>query len=100
MVFTQPLLTQPLLMAPSPQDLFPVEVEALHSAELLSLGVDGVRSCPKVANPCFDIEQTRGGTLIQHKVPGTRCPTCALEGKEVWVIPGRYCGYCGTPCDN
>ncbi|CAG7566267.1 unnamed protein product [Fusarium equiseti] len=33
-----------------------------------------------------------------HKVPGTRCPTCALAGKEVWVIPGRACGYCGTPC--
>ncbi|ESU14505.1 hypothetical protein FGSG_13295, partial [Fusarium graminearum PH-1] len=33
-----------------------------------------------------------------HKAPGTRCPTCALAGKEVWVIPGRACGYCGTPC--
>ncbi|QUC18087.1 uncharacterized protein UV8b_02328 [Ustilaginoidea virens] len=33
-------------------------------------------------------------------IPGTRCPTCALEGKEVWVIPGRCCGYCGTPCDD
>ncbi|EWG38783.1 hypothetical protein FVEG_01910 [Fusarium verticillioides 7600] len=33
-----------------------------------------------------------------QKVPGTRCPTCALAGKEVWVIPGRCCGYCGTPC--
>lgn len=36
--------------------------------------------------------------LISHKVPGTRCPTCAQAGKEVWVIPGRCCGYCGTPC--
>ncbi|KFG78383.1 hypothetical protein MANI_012262 [Metarhizium anisopliae] len=33
------------------------------------------------------------------QIPGTRCPTCALKGKEVWVIPGRNCGYCGTPCD-
>ncbi|KAK0387816.1 hypothetical protein NLU13_4061 [Sarocladium strictum] len=32
-------------------------------------------------------------------VPGTKCPTCAARGKEVWVIPGRLCGQCGTPCD-
>ncbi|KAI3581972.1 hypothetical protein IWW34DRAFT_354855 [Fusarium oxysporum f. sp. albedinis] len=30
--------------------------------------------------------------------PGVGCPTCALGGKEIWVIPGRCCGYCGTPC--
>jgi hypothetical protein len=30
--------------------------------------------------------------------PGVRCPTCAVEGKEIWVLPGRCCGYCGTPC--
>lgn len=29
-----------------------------------------------------------------------RCLTCAKEGREVWVIPGRNCGYCGTPCDD
>ncbi|KAG6001494.1 hypothetical protein E4U43_001307 [Claviceps pusilla] len=34
------------------------------------------------------------------RIPGTRCPTCALAGKEVWVSPGRCCGYCGTPCDS
>ncbi|KAL2201707.1 hypothetical protein CC79DRAFT_1338705, partial [Sarocladium strictum] len=32
------------------------------------------------------------------KVPGTRCPVCASQGNEVWVIPGRLCGQCGTPC--
>ncbi|KAH7316482.1 hypothetical protein B0I35DRAFT_254837 [Stachybotrys elegans] len=38
--------------------------------------------------------------IIRHpKAPGTRCPTCAKAGQEVWVIPGRCCGYCGTPCD-
>ncbi|EHK16956.1 uncharacterized protein TRIVIDRAFT_214226 [Trichoderma virens Gv29-8] len=40
-----------------------------------------------------------GIIMVGPKVPGTRCPTCALDGKEVWVIPGRCCGYCGTPCD-
>ncbi|OIW30849.1 hypothetical protein CONLIGDRAFT_679603 [Coniochaeta ligniaria NRRL 30616] len=31
-------------------------------------------------------------------LPGIRCPTCAANGQEVWVIPGRACGNCGTPC--
>ncbi|TVY82045.1 hypothetical protein LSUE1_G006356 [Lachnellula suecica] len=29
---------------------------------------------------------------------GVRCPTCAANGQESWVIPGRACGYCGTGC--
>ncbi|KAI2605154.1 uncharacterized protein GGS25DRAFT_418125 [Hypoxylon fragiforme] len=28
--------------------------------------------------------------------PGKRCPTCEGKGKEVWVLPGRDCPYCGT----
>ncbi|KAI1335319.1 hypothetical protein F5Y15DRAFT_398216 [Xylariaceae sp. FL0016] len=28
--------------------------------------------------------------------PGKRCPTCCANGTEVWVLPGRCCGYCGT----
>ncbi|KAF5553085.1 zinc finger transcription factor ace1 [Fusarium phyllophilum] len=35
---------------------------------------------------------------IKSSTPGVRCPTCALEGKEIWVLPERCCGYCGTPC--
>ncbi|CRK12759.1 hypothetical protein BN1708_010604 [Verticillium longisporum] len=31
-------------------------------------------------------------------LPGIRCPTCRESGKEVWVLPGKECGYCGTPC--
>ncbi|KAF6809481.1 hypothetical protein CPLU01_02178 [Colletotrichum plurivorum] len=34
----------------------------------------------------------------QHLLPGIRCPTCHASGKEVWVLPGKECGYCGTPC--
>ena len=30
-------------------------------------------------------------------LPGILCPTCASHGQEVWVIPGRACGYCSTP---
>ncbi|KAF5633916.1 zinc finger transcription factor ace1 [Fusarium tjaetaba] len=36
--------------------------------------------------------------VVISSTPGVRCPTCALEGKEIWVLPGRCCGYCGTPC--
>ncbi|RYC86508.1 hypothetical protein BFJ63_vAg10650 [Fusarium oxysporum f. sp. narcissi] len=39
-----------------------------------------------------------GHKVVRSSRPGVRCPTCALEGREIWVIPGRCCGYCGTPC--
>ncbi|CAI4211043.1 unnamed protein product [Parascedosporium putredinis] len=39
----------------------------------------------------------KGKIVMMGNIPGLRCPTCAAEGKEVWVIPGRRCGYCGTP---
>ncbi|KAF5536954.1 zinc finger transcription factor ace1 [Fusarium napiforme] len=35
---------------------------------------------------------------VKGSTAGMRCATCALEGKEVWVIPGRCCGYCETQC--
>ncbi|KAL2800932.1 hypothetical protein BJX66DRAFT_103170 [Aspergillus keveii] len=31
-------------------------------------------------------------------MPGVRCPSCQRTGKETWVIPGKYCHICGTPC--
>ncbi|KAK0729743.1 hypothetical protein B0H67DRAFT_473902 [Lasiosphaeris hirsuta] len=37
-------------------------------------------------------------TTICLQLPGVRCPTCAAKGNEVWVIPGRACGDCGTAC--
>ncbi|PKS09408.1 hypothetical protein jhhlp_004023 [Lomentospora prolificans] len=39
----------------------------------------------------------KGRIVMMGNIPGLRCPTCAAQGKEVWVIPGRRCGYCGTP---
>ncbi|KAK4224027.1 hypothetical protein QBC38DRAFT_371891 [Podospora fimiseda] len=33
-------------------------------------------------------------------MPGVLCPTCAEKGQEVWVIPGRACGYCRTPAPD
>ncbi|PFH59393.1 hypothetical protein XA68_12423 [Ophiocordyceps unilateralis] len=32
------------------------------------------------------------------KLPGVRCPKCFAQGVEVWVIPGKNCKECGTPC--
>ena len=32
-------------------------------------------------------------------VPYVKCPTCAAEGVEVWVIFGKCCPRCGTACD-
>ncbi|KAH7483827.1 hypothetical protein FOMA001_g7273 [Fusarium oxysporum f. sp. matthiolae] len=36
--------------------------------------------------------------VAKYPRPGVRCPMCAAEDVVVWVIPGRCCGYCGTPC--
>ncbi|KAL6871786.1 hypothetical protein J3F83DRAFT_760217 [Trichoderma novae-zelandiae] len=54
---------------------------------------------PEQPVPSYPPVMPAGTIMLGPKVPGTRCPTCALDGKEVWVIPGRCCGYCGTPCD-
>lgn len=32
-------------------------------------------------------------------VPSVKCPTCAAEGVETWVIYGKVCPRCGTACD-
>ncbi|KAL2158802.1 hypothetical protein VTH06DRAFT_3994 [Thermothelomyces fergusii] len=33
-------------------------------------------------------------------LPGIRCPKCAENGEEVWVIPGLLCGRCGAPAPS
>lgn len=61
---------------------------------------NGVTRRWDATNNLLDASHAMDRVIKANKVPGTRCPTCALTGKEVWVIPGRCCGYCGTPCDN
>ncbi|EXL98059.1 hypothetical protein FOIG_09618 [Fusarium odoratissimum NRRL 54006] len=34
-----------------------------------------------------------------NAMPGTRCPKCSTPENDVWVIPGRNCGHCGTYCE-
>ncbi|KAH7390206.1 hypothetical protein BKA64DRAFT_117225 [Cadophora sp. MPI-SDFR-AT-0126] len=36
--------------------------------------------------------------LTNEQMPGVRCGTCAGNGQDVWVIPGKACPVCGTPC--
>ncbi|CAD6444274.1 1a1f6f2b-6690-45eb-838a-800ed001885b [Sclerotinia trifoliorum] len=47
--------------------------------------------------PLSEISESFGVTEMPG-MPGVRCPTCLANGKEVWVIPGRACGACGTGC--
>ncbi|PYH76696.1 hypothetical protein BO82DRAFT_295635 [Aspergillus uvarum CBS 121591] len=44
-------------------------------------------------NSCIRVFDTNS----PQQMPGARCPTCAKQGKEVWVIPGKNCHICGTP---
>ncbi|POR33287.1 Uncharacterized protein TPAR_06514 [Tolypocladium paradoxum] len=50
---------------------------------------------PTPARRSFDFE-----VMIKQvaKLPGVRCPKCYAKGIEVWVIPGKSCRECGTPC--
>ncbi|KJR82733.1 uncharacterized protein SPSK_03714 [Sporothrix schenckii 1099-18] len=53
---------------------------------------------PNVPHPRFIIPSGGSEGIRSVPLPGVRCPKCAKDGKEVWVIPGRACGYCGTAC--
>ncbi|PVH68688.1 hypothetical protein DL98DRAFT_209159 [Cadophora sp. DSE1049] len=37
-------------------------------------------------------------TKRSAKIMSRRCGTCSSTGREVWVIPGKACAVCGTPC--
>ncbi|KAK4179107.1 hypothetical protein QBC36DRAFT_344001 [Triangularia setosa] len=43
---------------------------------------------------------SQGEGIRALPIPGVLCPTCAADGREVWVIPGRQCGYCHTPAPD
>ncbi|KAF3765063.1 hypothetical protein M406DRAFT_322863 [Cryphonectria parasitica EP155] len=52
---------------------------------------------PPSSPPCPDLSSS-DPNVRSRPLPGVRCPTCAQAGKESWVIPGRACSTCGTPC--
>ncbi|KAL1866433.1 hypothetical protein VTK73DRAFT_4712 [Phialemonium thermophilum] len=70
-LFRESLLVEPLALPDALPSPIEPECPGLPSSD------DGIRTLP---------------------LPGIRCPTCAANGQEVWVIPGRACGNCGTPC--
>ncbi|KAH7260848.1 uncharacterized protein BKA55DRAFT_535862 [Fusarium redolens] len=61
---------------------------------LSDLETRDTRQAIAASQPSIEIDENN----LRALKPGVRCPTCALEGKEIWVVPGRCCGYCGTPC--
>lgn len=36
---------------------------------------------------------------ITIPMPGVKCPWHLEHGKVTWVIPGKNCPQCGTPCE-
>lgn len=44
------------------------------------------------------IDFISNASFMDIPMSGVRCPTCAANGQEVWVIPGKNCAYCGTGC--
>lgn len=53
-------------------------------------------------NEDFDLRLllSQGGGIRTLPMPGILCPTCAANGTEVWVLPGRACAYCRTPAPD
>ena len=35
---------------------------------------------------------------LSDPMPGVRCPHCWSQGIEQWVLPGKHCPRCATPC--
>jgi hypothetical protein len=73
-------------------DLEPL-LSLLQAATLQELH-PGVKSAPVRK---FDAV-VKSSKVDYWQMAGVRCPTCAANGQEVWVIPGKACGYCGTYC--
>ena len=39
-----------------------------------------------------------GEPLQCMPMPGVKCPKCAQQGTETWVLQGKNCPKCGHPC--
>ena len=60
-----------------------------------SFAGEGIRQVPvSVVPPALSVQMF---TRHHQGLPGIRCSTCAANGADVWVIPGRACGFCRTP---
>ncbi|KAL1888311.1 hypothetical protein Sste5346_009636 [Sporothrix stenoceras] len=69
-----------------------------HDDDCFHLNLPSSPASPIVPHPRFILPSNGSEGIRSVPLPGVRCPKCAKDGKEVWVIPGRACGYCGTAC--
>ncbi|KAH9889248.1 hypothetical protein F4778DRAFT_398521 [Xylariomycetidae sp. FL2044] len=53
-------------------------------------------SCPTTIRHSWTLLYSHIQLSHVTNAPGKRCPTCLENGTEVWILPGRCCGYCGT----
>ncbi|SCN66798.1 uncharacterized protein FFB20_02337 [Fusarium fujikuroi] len=76
-------LHQDILPIPSPTMLYHGD-QYQDTSSLIQpkLECQGVTETLNSAGP-----QVLSCAFRAQKVPGTRCPTCALAGKEVWIYP-------------
>lgn len=92
------VLTQPPRLIPSPY--IASQVYQVEGPVPITVCPSDLNTAPFL-NTLYSEEEAipvNNCALISLKLPGTRCPTCAQAGKELWVVPGRCCGYCGTSC--
>ncbi|EWG41493.1 hypothetical protein FVEG_03599 [Fusarium verticillioides 7600] len=78
--------------------IFGGSMDAIHGAPIPEIESDLEKLDAPYASGPIQPSTEADHKVVKSSTPGVRCPTCALEGKEIWVIPGRCCGYCGTPC--
>ena len=65
-------------------------------AKILGIGIYIMLNILSLYKACPEIMQI---DLISYGIRSVKCPTCANEGVIVWVIFGKCCPRCGTPCD-
>ncbi|KAH6894143.1 hypothetical protein B0T10DRAFT_456389 [Thelonectria olida] len=75
------------------------------ACETLALSISpesysGATYCWETNRCRLDVVHLANQASPDTEIPGVRCPTCLGSGKEVWVLPGRTCGVCGTACDS
>ncbi|KAG5749038.1 hypothetical protein H9Q69_008111 [Fusarium xylarioides] len=74
-------LHQDILPIPSPSMLYDGD-QCHDTASLLQLELE-CQAATETLNPAGP--RVLSSAFRAQKVPGTRCPTCALAGKEVWT---------------
>lgn len=91
-----------LINVPILKPMVDVETFGLSVADLeltafrFPAGIVGPHTCMPVSHPSLHGIQKANEDLI--KAPGVRCPRCAQDGIETFVLPGKHCPRCKQPC--